>query len=498
MVTSASTRLRRSGAVAGPALFLAALAFGPRWMPDAAAAALAATLWIAAWWITEPIPIPATSLLPLALFPVLGVGSIDEAARPYANPVIYLFLGGFLLAIALERWDVHRRVARAVVGAVGDRPRRLLLGLMAATAFLSMWVSNTATTLMMIPVAAAVVGVEVGGRAGDAADADSSGLDADGDAQSRRPPYARAVLLGVAYAATVGGLATPIGTPPNAILLGVARERLGVDVAFVDWMLLATPLAVALLVATWGVLALVFRDGIADASVEPSTGLGDGAAATDRVTGPLSSGQRRVVAVFALVALGWLTRPFLLEPVVPGVSDAGIAVAGAVLLFLAPSGEDGRLLDWEDARDVPWGVLLLFGAGFSLASAFQRTGFDAWVAGRIAELPALPAPILLAAVLSGLVLLGEIASNTASAALFVPLAGASAATLGFAELPLMVAVALGASVGFVLPVATPPNAVAYGTGAITTRDMARAGVWIDAIGIGFVVATALLWLPVVL
>ncbi|MFC5365573.1 SLC13 family permease [Salinirubrum litoreum] len=496
---------RRVGLLAGPVGCLALLlAPTPTGLPPTGQATLAVTWWIAVWWLTEAVAIPVTSLLPVVLFPLLGVGTVQSATAPYADPVVFLFLGGFSLALAVENVGLHRRVALAVVGRLGTDPRRLLLGLMLVTAGLSMWLSNTATAMLLLPVALALAGVDGSPAEGGPEQTESTeratseppgplhapnpALEAGETVES---PTAVALLLGVAYAASVGGVATPVGSPPNAILVGVARSTLGVDVAFAEWLAVGLPLAVGFLVVTWVVLVRLFplsADALSVASDPDADATGD--------LPPVSVGERRVAIVFLAVAGLWLARPFLLADLAPGLTDAGIAVAGAVALFLLP-GEDGPILSWGDTERVPWGVLLLFGAGFSLAAAVRDSGLDEWVADLLVGVGGLPAVLVILVVALGTTFLTEITSNTATASLLLPILAAVAPALGVPALPLLTVGAMAASFAFMLPVATPPNAVVFGSGLVSVPTMARAGVLLNVLGALFVTLLATGWVPVV-
>lgn len=481
------TRRQRLGLPLGPALFVVVRwVVTPGGLDPAAATVLASTLWIATWWMTEAVPIPVTSLLPIVLFPTLGVSTVTAAAAPYADPVVFLFLGGFLLALAIERWDLHRRIALTVLLRAGDDPRRLLGAFMAVTAFLSMWLSNTATAMMMVPIGMAVVGHLEGPAPEPAPETLEAGT-------ANPPRLGAALMLGIAYAASIGGVATLIGTPPNAILAGVARTSLGVQIGFLEWMTFGLPIAIAFLVVTWVVLLVVLRPSVRS--------LPAGRAVVREeldALGPMGRGERRVLAVFGLVVLGWVLRPFVLEPLVPGVTDAVIAIAGGILVFLVPV--DRRrgefLLDWSATTRVPWGVLVLFGGGFSLAAAVQSSGLDRWIAGHLGGLAGVPPAAIVLAVAALIVLLTEVTSNSATASLFVPVMAGLAPALGAAPLVLMVTVAVAASLAFMLPVATPPNAIVFGSGAVSTPQMARTGVWLNLLGIAMLSAAVLLWLPV--
>ncbi|ALG82836.1 SLC13 family permease [Halanaeroarchaeum sulfurireducens] len=491
----------RVGLVLGPAAFGFLLAVEPFGLSPPAVATLAGTVWIATWWVTEAIPIPATSLLPVVLFPLSGVVDVAGATAPYANPLVFLLLGGFLLAVAIERWNLHRRLALASVAVVGVQTDRLLLGFMLSTAFLSMWISNSATAMVMVPIGIAVV---VGFAELDE-DADHTPTD-DGstdrelirgvNADPARLPatsFGLALMLGIAYSATIGGVATLIGSPPNAVFAGVARARLGVQIDFLDWMLFAGPLSIAFLFVAWFLLLKL---------LDPPSIPGDTAQrvldAQREDLGPISRGERRVAIVFALVAAAWLLRPFVLQPIVPAVTDAVIAIAGGLLLFTIPADRRGSefLLDWTAASRVPWGVLVLLGGGFSLANAFQESGLDLAIARAFGALGAVPLLALLFVVAVVVVFLTEVTSNTATATVFMPIMASLGAVHGISPLPLMGIVALAASFAFMLPVATPPNAVVFGSGYVTVPQMSRVGVWLNLVGIVAIVALTYLWLPV--
>jgi len=434
-------------------------------------AAVAALM--ALWWMTEAIPIPATALLPLVLFPALGILDMSAAAAPYANEVIYLFLGGFLLAIAMERWGLHRRLGLAIVAAVGTTPRRLILGFMVATAFLSMWISNTAATAMMLPIALAVAELF----------RPASGPGRHGSG------FAVALLLGMAYAASIGGVATLIGTPPNAVMAAAASELLGIQVSFVEWMAVGIPAALIFLPLTWFLLVNVLY---------PQEVVGGEAAELlkrERASlGPPSQAEWTVGVVFALTAAAWVFRAPLelggvtipgLQMLFPDIRDSTIAMAAAVALFLLPADREtgSSALSWEDGKKVPWGVLVLFGGGLSLAVAMDRSGLAAWLGTRVIGLATLPPAVLLAMVAALFIFLTEITSNTATSTMAMPLMVGVAAALGMDALVLMATAALASSMAFMLPVATPPNAIVFGSGELTIKQMARAGFIMNLISI---------------
>ncbi len=434
----------------------------------------AAGVWMAVWWMTEAVPLAVTALLPLLLFPLLGVRGIETTAPSYAHPLIFLFLGGFLLARAMNVWGLDRRLALTVLKLVGTSPRGIIAGVMAVTAFLSMWVSNTATAMVMLPIGLSIVTTFSG---------------SDGEDTDRMAP---ALLLGIAYAATVGGMGTIIGTPPNALFAAFMAEGYGIEVSFLRWMLIGVPLVLILLPITWLVLTRVAFRVPGRTAPEGMGALGVGIA----TPGPISRAERLVAAVMLLVALLWITRP-LLAAALPWLrlSDAGIAIAGALLLFLLPADfKRGRfLLSWKEAAEIRWDVLILFGGGLALAAAIGNSDLAEWIGARLTGLEVLPLLVLLLAVGAVIVFVGELASNTAMAAVFLPVAGAAALGMGEPAILLTLPVALFATLGFMLPVATPPNAVIFGSGAVRVGHMLRAGAILDVVGI-VVVALAILTL----
>jgi sodium-dependent dicarboxylate transporter 2/3/5 len=497
----------RIGLVAGALSFVLLLLLpAPAGLSDAAWRTAAVGVLMAAWWVSEAIPIPATALLPLALFPLLGIGTIAEAAAPFANPLIYLFLGGFLLAKSMQGVGLPRRIALDTVRLFGTRPGSVIAGVMVASAFLSMWVSNTATALMMLPIGVSLIEL-LPGEASEAASGGSeqarAGAASAGSEQARAEASAEAadrrrfgtvLMLSIAYACSIGGMATLIGTPPNAFLAGFMLETYDVSIGFAQWMLLGVPLVLVGLPLAWLILTrIVFP--------VPFEEIPGGAALLEQrraELGPMTKAQKRVAVVFGLTALAWMTRP-LLQGRIPGLSDAGIAIAAAIVLFLVPSGEPGggRLLTWRQAEATPLGVLVLFGGGRSLAAAIGRTGLGDWLGGRMETIAHWPLVLLVAAVVATVILLTELTSNTATAATFLPVLGAVALAIGQDPLVLAVPAALAASGAFMLPVATPPNAIVYGSGAVEMVDMVRGGVWINLLFTLLITAASLLLVPLV-
>ena len=455
---------QRIGLVLGPLALVALLLLpAPEGMSAEAWKTTAVGALMAIWWVCESIPIPATALVPLVLFAPLGILPMTGAAAPYANPIIFLFLGGFVIALAMERWNLHRRIALAVVRIMGVQPHRLVLGFMAATAFLSMWVSNTATAVMMLPIALSVILL----------------VRPDADYGAGNPVdfnFALNLMLGVAYGASIGGLGTLIGTPPNALLAGFMLETYGVQIGFAQWMLVGVPLVVVTLPVTWFLLTRV----IYPIQIREIPG---GEQAIEREyakLGPISSAEKRVAVVFVATALLWVFRPVLENAAIPGLDDTVIAIAAALALFLIPAGSarPGALVDWETAEKLPWGVLLLFGGGLALADAVQKTGLARWIGTNVGALGwSTLAMVVVVTVI--IIFLTELTSNTATAAAFLPLVASVAVGMGENPFLLAVPAALAASCAFMLPVATPPNAIVFGSGYVTVPQMARAGIWLN-------------------
>jgi sodium-dependent dicarboxylate transporter 2/3/5 len=423
-------------------------------------------LLMAVWWMTEALPLAVTALVPLVLFPLLGLRGIEATAPAYAHPLVFLFLGGFLLARAMHVWELDRRLALAVLQLAGTSPRQVIAALMAVTAFLSLWVSNTATAMVMLPIGQSLI----------AAFARREGAKSVG---ARGEIVAPPLLLGIAYAATIGGMGTLVGTPPNALFAAFMAETYGIEISFLRWLLIGLPMVLVLLPLTWFVLTHVaFHVPGAGALEAAGTGLA--------TPGPMSRGARLTAGVMLLVAACWIFRP-LLAAALPWLrlSDAGIAVTGALLLFLLPADlKAGRfLLTWREAVEIRWDVLILFGGGLALAATIGGSDLAEWIGAQLAGLRALPVVLLLLAVGALIVLLGELASNTAMAAVFLPVAGATALAMGESAFLLTLPVALFATLGFMLPVATPPNAVIFGSGAIEMRHMLKAGWLLDLLGI---------------
>ncbi len=473
----------RAGFWVGLAGF-ALLAFVPLGDPATAPARKMAgvAFLMACWWVTEALPLAATGLVPLVAFPFLGLLPAAETSREYGHHLILLFLAGFLLATALTRWGLDRRLALAVVAAVGAGPRRIVLGLMVATAFLSMWVSNSATAAMMMPVGLALVEHA-------AAEARRAGLAID-----TRPGHFRfgtAVMLGIAWAASIGGVGTIVGTPPNVLLVAMLDDAAGVRVGFAEWMLVGVPVVVLTLPLVW----LWLVGGAYRPELDELPGGREVVRRARAELGPMGPGARRVALIVFLTAVAWITRPlwdgFLPEPGM--LKDASVGVAGALALFLVPSGEPDRpaLLDRSAWREIPWNVLLLFGGGLALAKGFVSSGLARLLGQAAVGLAHVPLPLFLLVLGAAVIVLTEFASNTASTAMVLPLLAATAAALGLPAPLLMVPAALAASMAFMMPAGTPPNAIVFGTGYVRIRQMLFAGVVADLLALAVIEAVTL-------
>ena len=465
------------GRIAGPAVFVIMLLLD-QWqtiMPDTAWRAAAVALWMAIWWATEAIPVAVTAFLPLVVFAPLGIADIKSAAAPYANPIIYLFLGGFILALGVETSGLHRRISLTILDKTGTDGRRLIAGFMAICASLSMWMSNTSTTIMLLPIVLSVITV-LRENISDIS-------------ERQHDDFRLALLLGLAYAASIGGLASLIGTPTNAFLAGYLVDNHGIEISFLRWMAVGIPITLVMLPCAWLMLSRVlFRVDI------PAN---DAVAAhlhqMRLELGPMSPAEKRVAIMFLLVVFMWVTRRPLTDWLgLTALSDAGIAMFGAVMMFLIPSGnrEKPKILTWDDTMRVPYGVLILMGGGFSLAAAVSESGLALWLGESLAPLNAFGISALIIASVALVIFLTELTSNVATTATMLPVMGAIAVTAGVSPVVLTVPVTIAATCAFMLPVATPPNAIVFSTGAITVPQMARAGFWLNVIAIFVVTAVS--------
>ncbi|TVR76665.1 MAG: DASS family sodium-coupled anion symporter [Sphaerobacteraceae bacterium] len=466
-------------------------------LSGAAQATAAIGILMAILWMTEAMPLPITSLLPIVLFPLAGVLEISEATAPYADEIIFLFMGGFMLALAMQRWGLHRRIALLIVVIVGTRPRRLIAGFMVATAFLSMWISNTATTVLMLPIAASIVGLVIDQlqRRGALPDEVDETIEVPEFAESA-PAFSTGLMLAVAYSASIGSVGTLIGTPPNLFMRAYLESAYGIEIGFGQWMLVGVPLAIVLLIIAWFLLAFVlYRPEVDD--------IPGGKALVDRELeslGPLSRAEKLVLTVFLLTAFSWILREpvtgwsVLVEraPWVQNITDTTIAIAAAIALFAIPvqprKGE--FIMNWEKAKELPWNVLLLFGGGLSLAGAVQSSELDEWIGTQVTVLEFLPLILLAAVAAAMILLLTELTSNTATAATFLPILGGVALGIGVDPMLLIIPAALAASCAFMMPVATPPNAIVFGSGYLKIGQMIRAGVFLNVISVTLITIVA--------
>lgn len=457
---------RFAGMGAGLLLFLVMIvAHPPEGLSQEGWYTAAIAVLMAVWWVSEAIPIPATALIPLVLFPMFGISSVSVAATPYANPMIFLFMGGFMLAIGMQEWGLHRRIALNIIGLIGSRPRSIIFGFMVSTAVISMWVSNTAATMMMLPIALSVIELT---------------RNSENSIYDRRQydNFAVALMLSIAYSANVGGLGTVIGTPTNALLIGFVNESYGVVISFMEWMLIGIPVVVL------GLPLIFFSLTYITFPVRFKSLPGGREYIRNEVRGlgRFSTGETMVAIIFGFVAFLWMTRP-LVEPWMPGLTDAGIAIFGALLLFLVPLNfRTGQpLLTWKAASRLPWGILILFGGGLTLAGAIQRTGLAEWIGGYFVGLDGLPFIAVIFIVTFVVILFTNLASNSATTAAFLPVMGSVAIGMGEDPLQLAIPVAVAASCVFMFPVGTPPNAIVYGSGKITIPQMVKAGAWLNLV-----------------
>jgi sodium-dependent dicarboxylate transporter 2/3/5 len=483
---SKSTVLQWVGRLGGPLLAMGVYAIlpgGPGELSPEGRAAAAIGVLMAALWMTEALPLPVTSLLPLVLFPLSRVMTLQEAATPFANEVIYLFLGGFLLALGMEKWGLHRRMALHLLVRVGPRPSALLGGFMVATGMLSMWISNTAAAMVMLPIGTSIIELSRAPTASAGGEAVSSSTDA--------ASFSTMLLLGIAYAASIGSLATPIGTPPNLFLRAFVGRTYGLELGFGSWMLLGLPLAGALMLGAWWILLRMHPLRMKE--------IGGGRAVVREELlklGSMTRGEKVVLVVFGAAVLGWLVRDPLSRmdsvvqawPWIGRMTDAGVALTAAVALFVLPvNARRGEFaLDWSTAKKLPWDILLLFGGGLSLAGAIQSTGVSTWLGAKLAGVGTVPLVVLVLAVTMLIIFLTELTSNTATAATFLPLLAGLAIASGTAPMLLLLPATLAATCAFMLPVATPPNAIVFGGGQVRMAQMARAGFWLNLLAVGLI------------
>lgn len=479
---------RRVALWVGPTLGVATIALSradvtPFGLAPTAFATLGVTVWVALWWIAECLPLAATSLLPVLLLPLAGVMAAGTVAATYMDRFILLMMAGFMAALAIERCGLHRRIALAVLVRIGASPRRLVLGMLVATGFISMWIANTAATLIMLPIGLALL----------------ARLEPEMPDKGAFMRFEAALVLAIGYAASIGGMGTPLGTPPNMIYLGAVAKEFGRAPGFLEWMSFAMPIVV---VMTLFLYLYFVRVGRLPREV---SGAGHEVLLREKAAlGPISGDEVRVAAIFGLMVLLWVTRQFDLADgrsvgwapalgLAKMVDDSTVAVLGATLLFVWPSQRKGeRLLDWETARRIPWEVVLLFGGGLALAKAFEVSGLSGEIAQALGGLQGLPVILMMFLLSLSVAFLSEVTSNTAIATLLMPILAPFAKASGLGPEVIMLPAALAASCGFMLPVATPPNAVVYGSGKIPIGFMVRTGFWLNIAGVCTV--SVVLWL----
>ncbi len=448
---------------------------------------LAVALLMATWWITEAIPIPATALLPIFLFPTLGVMNGSEVTQPYAHHLIYLFLGGFLIAVTIEKWHLHRRIALYTIQLVGVTPNRIILGFMIASAGLSMWISNTAATMMMLTIGIAVLKQVI------------DEINSEPDIQINTDPehfhFGIALMLGIAYAASIGGISTLIGTPPNAILAGIIESQFGQSISFLNWMMFALPLSIIMLIITWYYLTHIAYPS----EIDHLPGGEETIHRELKELGPMSPQEKTVLIVFCGVAILWMVRGLLDADQFKSIKDSTIAMGGALLLFIIPSNfkKHEFLLDWQTAIKIPWDILILFGGGFALAKGFNDSGLTQAIADQLSILQGSNLFLIIAIITTIVIILTEITSNTATASMILPIIAALAIAMHIHPYSLMIAVALAASFAFMLPVATPPNAIVFSSRYVTIQQMAKTGIWINLVGAILITLFIMFYLPLV-
>jgi len=463
---------KKIGLILGPAIFITMLIVpAPYGMEVGAWRVAAIALLMATWWITEAVPIAATAMLPIVLYPILQIMGQRAATASYSDPVIYLFMGGFFLAVTMERWNLHRRIALNILRLAGDTPSKLILGFIGATTFLSMWISNTATAVMMVPIGISVVSQVMGGKEGEVPDPKR---------QKYESNFAKSLVLAIAYTASIGGFITIIGTPTNIIMAGILDRNFDIQVGFAQWMMLSVPISLTLLACMYFLLTKVlFPTG--------DLKLASGKKIVDEEMeklGPMSSAEKRVLLVGSFMALNWIFRDVVVSNIdaLAMITDTTVAITGTLLLFLCPAGKDGeRLLNWETAVKIPWSVVLLFGGGLTLASGFEHTGLATWVSGNLTGLTGMHILLFVFIIVLIVNTLTEFMSNTAIATLFIPVMGATAIAMGFHPFTAIVATTITSTFSFMMPVATPPNAIAFGSGYLKISDMAKTGIILNII-----------------
>lgn len=452
--------------IAAPLLFILLQLIGrPASMPESAFDVLCVTLWMALWWITEVIPIAATALLPIVLFPLTGALDLSTTTAAFGHKYVFLYLGGFILAVAIEKWNLHRRIALSIINLIGTNIKFIILGFMVATAFLSMWISNTATSVMMLPIGTAII----------------SQLQNNPETrENENSIFGKALMLSIAYSASIGGIATLIGTPPNLVFAGIAEELYGIEISFLQWAKIGIPVSLLMLFICWKYLtsfAFNFKNQEFPGGRQEIKRL-------LKSLGKITRQEKTVLIIFGITAFCWITRSFLLQPILPFIDDTIIAISAAICMFIIPANKKGeRILNWEEAVKIPWGIILLFGGGMALAKGFGETGLAEWIGTQLVNLQNLPLFLLIFVLITAVNFLTEVTSNLATTAMLLPILAPMAMALGLHPFLLLVSATLAASCAFMLPVATPPNAVVFGSGHLRIPDMIRTGIWMNILSI---------------
>jgi sodium-dependent dicarboxylate transporter 2/3/5 len=454
------------GLLLGPLVFILILIFAdPSGLSQEGKAILASTIWIAIWWITEAAPISVTALLPIILFPLTGGLDLKTTTAAFGHKFIFLFIGGFILAIAIEKWNLHKRIALNIIRLVGTNKSNIILGFMIATAFLSMWISNTATSVMMLPVALAII---------------AQLKDNPQTLENENITFGKALMLAIAYSASIGGMATLIGTPPNLVFAGVIKTNYNIEITFLDWMSFGLTVSIILLTICWAYLtkyAFKFK------SKEFSSGK-DEINNQIKSLGKISYEEKTVLIVFIFTALLWIIQSFVLKKLIPNIDDTIIAIISAVTLFILPTRNiKSTILKWEDTTKLPWGILLLFGGGMALAKGFDSSGLAVWIGNQLASLESFPFILLLFILIASVNFLTEITSNLATTAMILPVLVSLSTVINIHPYYLLIGATVAASCAFMLPVATPPNAVVFGSKLLTINDMVKKGFWMNLISI---------------
>ena len=473
---------RKIGLYLGPLLFILTRFFlEAEGLSNQANAVLASTLWIAIWWITEAIPIAATSLLPIILFPLSGALPLADTTSSFGHRFVFLYLGGFILALAIQKWNLHKRIALNIIKVVGTNVQKIILGFMVATAFLSMWISNTATAVMMLPIGIAII---------------KQMKDLKNSPEDENLIFGKALMLSIAYSASIGGIATLIGTPPNLVFAGIIQEVYNIEISFLKWFQFGFPISILLLAISWIYLTKVafkfkqneFNEGKEEINRQLEE------------LGPISYEEKIVLSVFVVTGLAWILRTYLLNKFIPNLDDSIIALISGISLFLFQAnnqeGKKEKIMNWEDAVKLPWGILLLFGGGLAIAQGFQSSGLANWIAENLTQLNGFSLFIILLVLITAVNFLTEITSNLATTAMLLPILAPTAVILGVHPYILMVGATLAASCAFMLPVATPPNAVVFGSNYLKISDMVRVGILMNIISIIIIFMMVYFILPI--